>query len=77
MAKGLCFLCGPPYERGHRCANKGNQLFLVEILDEEDKAQEVGGIEEEVEFEDKEVGPQISINAICGNSGFQTIRVNR
>ena len=49
---------------------------MVEVLGEEDKIEEDGGIEEEVQFEAEKVGPQISINAICGNSRFQTLRVN-
>ena len=43
MAKGLCFLCDQPYERGHKCCSSGKQLFLVEVLGEEDEEEAVGG----------------------------------
>ena len=57
MAKGLRFFCDQPYEKGHRWATKAKQLFLVEVLDEEDKPREDGSIEEEVEFEAEKVEP--------------------
>ena len=63
MAKGLCFLCDQPDERGHKCANKGKQLFLIEVLDdkEEKEGQEV--FDGTMEFDHEEATPQISINA--------------
>ncbi|KAJ8425815.1 hypothetical protein Cgig2_028176 [Carnegiea gigantea] len=30
IAKGLCYYCDKPFERGHKCANRTTQLFLVE-----------------------------------------------
>ena len=77
MAKGLCFLCDQPYERGHKCSNTGKQLFLVEVLgDEEGVADEEVVFNGEVEFEAEELTPQISINAMHGHAGFSTMRVN-
>jgi len=55
----------------------GKQLYLVEVLGDEE--EEAGGdvvFNEEVEFEGEEVTPQISINAMHGHSGFNTMRVN-
>jgi len=41
MAKGLCFLCDQPYERGHKYSSSTKQLFLVEVLgDDEEEAEE-------------------------------------
>lgn len=38
IAQGLCYLCDKPYEKGHKCGFKEPQLFITEILkDEEDK----------------------------------------
>ena len=77
MAKGLCFLCDQPYERGHKCSSPTKQLFLVEVLVEGEE-ETVGGntFTGEVEFEEEEVVPQISINAMSGHPGFHTMRVN-
>jgi len=30
LAKGLCFFCDHPYEKGHKCNIKKTQLFLIE-----------------------------------------------
>jgi len=46
----------------------------VEILDEDEDAMEE--VREEQEPVIEEVEPQISMNAICGNTGFQTMRIN-
>lgn len=78
MAKGLCFFCDQPYERGHRCPNKGKQLFLIKVIGEEEKEDlEVAEpFDRELEFVTEGVSPQISINAMCGSSGFHAMRVN-
>lgn len=62
-----------PYERGHNCNIKKTQLFLIEILgtEEEEGEQENDNVEYEMEGET----PQISVNALCGNQSFQTMRV--
>ncbi|KAJ8448024.1 hypothetical protein Cgig2_028900 [Carnegiea gigantea] len=39
-AKGLCYFCDQPYERGHKCSNKKTQLFLVEIPGETNEEDE-------------------------------------
>ena len=79
MAKGLCFICDQPYERGHKCSSVGKQLFLVEVLGEEDEEGETTGTKPfagEMEFEGAEVTPQLSINAMNGSPGYNTMRVN-
>ena len=65
-----------PYERGHKCNSTGKQLFLVEVLGDEEETEEDGIFNGEAEFEGEELTPQISINAKHGHSGFNTMRVN-
>lgn len=68
------FLCDQPYERGHKCSSPTTQLFLVEVLgDEEDGTAERSVFTGEVEFEEEKVVPQISINTY---PGFNAMRVN-
>ena len=45
IAKGLCFLYDQPFERGHQCAIKGKQLFLVEVLSEDEEVKEDSVVE--------------------------------
>lgn len=74
LAKGLCFFCDTPYERGHKCNIKKTQLFLIEIPRSEDKGmEEEGAIDYEYESEGET--PHISVNDLCGNQSFQTMRV--
>jgi len=75
LAKELCFFCDQPYERGHKCNLKKTQLFLIEIpgQDEDEACTDLDGGEEE-ELVDKST-PQISVNALSGVQGFQTMRV--
>ena len=49
-------------------------MFLVEVLGEDVEAVEEPS--DEPEFLLDEVPPHISMNAICGNTGSQTMRVN-
>ena len=85
IAKGLCCYCDQSFERGHKCGNNGKQLYLIEVMGEEDEvidagefAGEVdtGEFTREVEFDKEETMPQISMNAMNGSIGFHTIRVN-
>jgi len=43
-------------------------------MDEDEDAMEE--VREEQELVIKEVEPQISMNAVCGNTGFQRMRIN-
>ena len=79
IAKGLCYYCDKPFERGHKCATKSTQLFLVEEPRlGEDYTQEkepCSWENEEHEFEYQELQPQISVNALGGLQGYQSMRV--
>ena len=58
---------------GHKCGSKGKQLFLVKVVDEDgDEIEKVEGLEPVI----GEVEHQISMNFVCGNIGFQTMRIN-
>ena len=79
MAKGLCFLCEQPFERCHKCSSSGKQLFLVEVLGEEEEENEHQGVDTfagEMEFEGVKMVPQLYINAMSGYTGFNTLGVN-
>jgi len=70
-AKGLCFLCDEKFIPGHRCRNK--KVYSLCILDDEDVAEEE--VQEGSEIDPDTFTPQISINALEGTPGFQTLRV--
>jgi len=72
LAKGLCFFCDQPYEKGHKCDIKKTQLFLIEIPGIEEEEEDYEGREEE--SLEKEV-PHISVNALSGLQGYQIMRV--
>jgi len=70
------FLCDQPFEKGHKYSSTTKQLFLVEVLGEEEESMEAKIFNGEVEFDDEELVPQISINTMSGHSDFNTIRVS-
>ncbi|VFR03390.1 unnamed protein product [Cuscuta campestris] len=71
IAKGLCYYCDKPFEKGHKCENRETQLFLVEVLGEEEAEQfELAEAEARVDND-----PSISFHAISGGNGYQTMRV--
>lgn len=73
IAKGLCYYCDSPYNRNHKCQFGEPQLFTVEIPG--DIIEELSD-SEEMDLGDKEVNePQISISALFGSQGFNTMRV--
>ncbi|VFQ81961.1 unnamed protein product [Cuscuta campestris] len=76
-AKGLCYFCDQPYERGHKCATRKTQLFLVEIPGDEvdDDIGEGEALDENINFEILETEPCISFHAVNGIAGYQTMRV--
>jgi len=78
-AKGFCYFCDQPYERGHKCATKNTQLFLVEIpgdtSEEESGEVELRGDGEPVGFEMLETEPCISLQAVNEVQGYQTMRL--
>ncbi|XP_074304368.1 uncharacterized protein LOC141639077 [Silene latifolia] len=78
--RGECYFCTEPFDRNHNCKFKGTQLFAIEIVGEECDEQLDMSVEEVVEVTD--VGydmlgsdPCISVNALSGSPGFQTMRV--
>jgi len=81
IAKGLCYYCDHPYERGHKCPTKKSQLFLVEVpagnTDDGSPEEEEGEppTANNLEFELLETEPCISLQALNGIQGFQTMRV--
>ncbi|VFQ78679.1 unnamed protein product [Cuscuta campestris] len=69
IAKGLCYYCDKPFEKGHKCENRETQLFLVEVLGEEEAEQfELAEVEARVDND-----PSISFHAISGGNGYQTM----
>ena len=82
IAKGLCYFCDNPYERGHRCPTKRSQLFLVEVPadtpEEEELVEDLQPppVEQQaMGFEMLEPEPFISLQALNGIQGYQTMRV--
>lgn len=74
MAKGLSYYCDKPFERGHKCANKGTQLFLVEVVGEEEQEMtEIEQLDTSQLNEEWQGDPLISLHAISGSTGYQTI----
>jgi len=80
ITKGLCYYCDKPYRRGHKCANRNIQLFLVEVpgLDFEEVMVEDDG----AEWKGEELGSSdstscILVIALNGDHGFQTMEVTR
>ncbi|XP_074298515.1 uncharacterized protein LOC141629403 [Silene latifolia] len=72
MAKGECYYCNQPWDKNHKCPFKEKQVFTVEVQ----------GSEEETELEEEEIveiepveEPYISVSALSGNPGYQTMRV--
>jgi hypothetical protein len=70
--KGLCFWCDEKFVPGHRCRNK--KVYSLSVVEEEEVYQE-----EEVEAEEafsREVTPHISLDALEGTVGLNTMKVN-
>jgi len=76
MAKGLCYYCDQLFDQGHKCETKAKQLFLVEVMGEEDDDMSIEDFTKKVEFDEAEIILQISMNAMNGSTGFHTMRVN-
>ena len=77
MAKGLCYYCNQPFDKGHKCRSRTTQLFLVEVPGEDEQDREdTHEFSGEIDFDSREMEPQISMNAMNGVSGFHTMRIN-
>nr|TKS08041.1 hypothetical protein D5086_0000106910 [Populus alba] len=70
--KGLCFWCDDKFVPGHRCRNK--KVYSLSVLEEEEGLPEDEVIEEEVSS--REVTPHISLDALEGTVGLNTMKVN-
>ncbi|KAK2971290.1 hypothetical protein RJ640_001316 [Escallonia rubra] len=70
-AKGLCFNCNEKFGPGHRC----KKLFLIEGCWSEDEEEKDDEKEGELETNEGEEVPEISIHAMCGAKAPQTMRV--
>ena len=55
-------------------SSKGKQLFFTKVLGEEEDTPE--NLDEDLEPITEEMEPQIFIITMCGNTGFQTMRIN-
>ena len=75
LAKGLCFFCDQPYARGHKFNIKKTQLFLIEIPGVGEVEEGGEDREEERKAMEEEETACISINALSGLQGYQTMRV--
>lgn len=74
MAKGLCYYCDKPFDKGHKCGFKEPQLFTVEVVDLDD--DELADLfEENVSTETENHVACISVQALIGSQTYQTMRV--
>jgi hypothetical protein len=70
--KGLCFWCDDKFVLGHWCRKK--RVYSLSVVEEED-----GGLEEELLEEEanvRELTPHISLDALEGTVGLNTLKVN-
>jgi hypothetical protein len=70
--KGLCFWCDDKFVPEHRCKNK--RVYSFHVVEEEE-----GVIEEELtedRVNDRELTPHISLDALEGTVGLNTMKVN-
>jgi hypothetical protein len=70
--KGLCFWCDDKFVPGHRCKNK--RVYSLSVLEEEE-----GGMKEEMiedRVHERELTPHISLDALEGTVGLNTMKVN-
>ncbi|KAK8260908.1 hypothetical protein V6Z12_D13G150900 [Gossypium hirsutum] len=76
--KGLCFWCGVKYHTGHKCVKSQLYQFLLEPLSdsEADEFQECSEkLEENGTDEEVPKSPIISLHALTGLQGHNTMRV--
>ena len=69
-AKGLCFWCDDKFVLGHQCQNK--RLYSLYVVEEEEECNEGEGV-----MEDEHIihNPYLSLNAMEGVAGLNTLRV--
>jgi hypothetical protein len=69
-AKGLCFWCDEKFIPGHRCQNK--KLYSLCIMEESGEGREDEGA---TDLDPNTYNPHISVNALEGVTGLNTLRV--
>lgn len=69
IAKGLCYFCDKPFEKGHKCGFKEPQLFTVEIMDYDDEELEEHN-EEGCSIGEEQFVACISVQALTGSQTF-------
>ena len=69
-AKGLCFWCDEKFIPGHRCQNK--KLYSLCIVEDNEEGSEEEGV---TEVDPETYNPYISLNALEGIIGLNTLRV--
>lgn len=72
--KGLCYNCDKKFGPGHKC--KTQQIFLLEADAEIDEIIDERTRENQVDEEDKDETPAVSIHALSGYASPQTMRVS-
>lgn len=73
-AKGLCFFCDEKYTMGHVCKAK-KQLYLIDVVEEEERVEEVELIQEQEHQNATHEFMTISLQAYTGVTGYQTLKV--
>ncbi|KAL4384039.1 hypothetical protein GQ457_15G021620 [Hibiscus cannabinus] len=72
----LCFKCGEKFSPGHKCnAKQLNLMEEVEQAVEHEEMAELGDQEVLPEKEVEEGNLEISMNALTGNTGYSTLRI--
>ena len=66
--KGLCYNCNEKFAHGHRC----KKLFLIEAY----TTEEHGDVSMELELEEEQETPGISLHAISGDHAPETMKVS-
>jgi len=69
-AKGLCFWCDEKFVPGHRCQNK--RLYSLCVVEEDGECNDGGRV---IEEEQVTHNPHLSLNALEGVVGLNTLRV--
>ncbi|KAJ4954119.1 hypothetical protein NE237_030951 [Protea cynaroides] len=70
--KGLCFNCDEKFHIGHKCKN---QTSLLQLEGEENEEQINSTISDEIEAEEEEFSPAISLHALIGQASPKTLRL--
>ncbi|KAH0656545.1 hypothetical protein KY285_031427 [Solanum tuberosum] len=75
--KGLCFFCDEKFVSGHRCSSN-KQLYLLEVAEDGEEDQMLEVQEDHDNYEEDEGHEQnceISVHALNGIHGFNTLRI--